>query len=209
MAQFFKRYGHSWLFKLYYTPILNTIYMKKIFIGFILSLTVLSQYAQSSKYDNKEAFYPQFYPYPGNDVRSASGEPGPKYWQNRADYKINATLDTGSHKVSGDVEIVYTNNSADNLKFLWLQLDQNIYREDSRASATTTQTGGRWANTKFTDGDVIKSISVEAAKSYAAKYTVTDTRMQVWLNDALKGAGNKVKLKIAFEFTVPEYGTDR
>jgi len=183
--------------------------MKKIFVGFILSLIVITQYAQVTKFDSKESFYPQFYPYPGNDYRSASGEPGPKYWQNRADYKINATLDTGSHKVSGDVEITYTNNSPDNLKFLWLQVDQNIYREDSRGSATTTQAGGRWANTKFTEGDVIKSISVDAGKAYTPKYTVTDTRMQVWLNDALKGSGNKVKVKIAFEFTVPEYGTDR
>ena len=182
--------------------------MKKLFIGFVLSLIVITQYAQVTKYDNKEAFYPQFYPYPGNDYRSASGEPGPKYWQNRADYKINATLDTGSHKVIGDVEITYTNNSPDNLKFLWLQVDQNIYREDSRGSATTTQAGGRWANTKFTEGDVIKSISVDAGKPYTPKYTVSDTRMQVWLNDALKASG-KVKLKIAFEFTVPEYGTDR
>ena len=183
--------------------------MKKLFIGSILSLIVITQYAQVTKFDSKESFYPQFYPYPGNDYRSASGEPGPKYWQNRADYKINATLDTGSHKVSGDVEITYTNNSPDNLKFLWLQVDQNIYREDSRGSATTTQAGGRWANTKFTEGDVIKSISVDASKPYTPKYTVTDTRMQLWLNDALKGSGNKVKIKISFEFTVPEYGTDR
>ena len=183
--------------------------MKKFFIGFILSLIVITQYAQVTKYDNKEAFYPQFYPYPGNDYRSASGEPGPKYWQNRADYKINATLDTGSHKIIGDVEITYTNNSPDNLKFLWLQVDQNIYREDSRGSATTTQAGGRWANTKFTEGDVIKSISIDAGKPYTPKYTVSDTRMQIWLNDVLKGSGNKVKIKIAFEFTVPEYGTDR
>lgn len=183
--------------------------MKKVFVGLILSLVAITQYAQVTKYDNKEAFYPQFYPYPGNDFRSASGEPGPKYWQNRADYKINATLDTGSHKVIGDVEITYTNNSPDNLKFLWFQLDQNIYREDSRGSATTTQAGGRWANTKFTEGEVIKSISIEAGKSYTPKYIVTDTRMQVWLNDALKPSGNKIKLKISFEFTVPEYGTDR
>ena len=183
--------------------------MKKLFIGSIFSLIVITQYAQVTKFDSKESFYPQFYPYPGNDYRSASGEPGPKYWQNRADYKINATLDTGSHKVSGDVEITYTNNSPDNLKFLWLQVDQNIYREDSRGSATTTQAGGRWANTKFTEGDVIKSINVDGAKPYTPKYTVSDTRMQLWLNDALKGSGNKIKIKISFEFTVPEYGTDR
>src|SRR5204862_4838284 len=124
--------------------------MKKLFIGSILSLIVITQYAQVTKFDSKESFYPQFYPYQGNDYRSASGEPGPKYWQNRADYKIASTLDTDSHSVNGTVEITYTNNSPDNLKFLWLQLDQNIYKENSRASATTTQTGGRWANGGFT-----------------------------------------------------------
>jgi hypothetical protein len=184
--------------------------MKKFIAGFILSVIAITQYAQEPKYNNKEAFYPQFYPYPGNDYRSASGEPGPKYWQNRADYKINAALDTAAHKVSGDVEITYTNNSPDNLKFLWLQVDQNIYREDSRGSATSTQAGGRWANSKFTEGDVIKSISAEVGgKTFTPKYSVTDTRMQVWLNEVLKASGNKAKLRIAFEFAVPEYGTDR
>jgi hypothetical protein len=166
-------------------------------------------FAQST-YDNKEAFNPQFYPYPGNDVRSASGEPGPKYWQNRADYKINCTLDTTKHSVSGDVEINYTNNSPDNLKFLWLQLDQNIYKKDSRATATTTPEGGRWANTMFTNGDVIKSISVEYnGKTFTPKTITSDTRMQVWLTDALKSSGGKAKLSIKFEFIVPEYGSDR
>jgi hypothetical protein len=130
--------------------------MKKIAIASLLMFQVIFVFAQT-KFDNREAFNPQFYPYPGNDFRSASGEPGPKYWQNRADYKINATLDTGLHKVSGEVELTYTNNSPDNLKFLWLQMDQNIYRKDSRASATTTAEGGRWANAKFTDGYVTKN----------------------------------------------------
>lgn len=183
--------------------------MKKLFLGFCTFLISVSLFAQS-KYDQREAFNPQFYPYPGNDFRSASGEPGPKYWQNRADYSINATLDTANHGINGNVEITYTNNSPDKLKFLWLQLDQNIYKKDSRASATTTETGGRWANAKFTNGDVIKSISVEYnGQNYAPKYTITDTRMQVWLQDALATAGGKVKLKIQFDFTVPEYGTDR
>lgn len=183
--------------------------MKKLFLSIFGLFMFMGLYAQSI-YDHKEAFNPQFYPYPGNDVRSASGEPGPKYWQNRADYKINCTLDTAKHGVSGEVEINYTNNSPDNLKFLWLQLDQNIYKKDSRASATTTEAGGRWANAKFTDGNVIKSISVEASgKTFTPKFIVSDTRMQVWLQDALKPAGGKIKLTIKFEFTVPEYGTDR
>ena len=186
--------------------------MKKIFFVYTVLFLSISSFAQTSpsKYDNHEAFNPQFYTYPGNDFRSASGEAGPKYWQNRADYKINCTLDPGNHGVSGNVEISYTNNSPDNLKFLWLQMDQNIYKKDSRASATTTQTGGRWANSKFTEGDVIKSISIETnGKTITPKYTITDTRMQVWLQDALKSSGGKIKLSMKFEFTVPEYGTDR
>ncbi|HMC99252.1 MAG TPA: M1 family metallopeptidase, partial [Ferruginibacter sp.] len=184
--------------------------MKKILTSLSGFLMVVISFAQSSTYDAKEAFNPQFYPYPGNDFRSASGLPGPKYWQNRADYKINCTLDTVHHSVAGEVELTYTNNSPDNLKFLWLQLDQNIYKKDSRASSTTTEAGGRWANAKFTNGDVIKSLTADDnGKKYSAKYIVSDTRMQVWLQDPLKSSGGKMRLTIGFEFDIPEYGTDR
>ena len=160
-------------------------------------------------YDHRKAFDPNFYPQTGNDYRSASGAPGPKYWQNRADYKINCTLNTEQHKVSGEVEITYTNNSPDNLKFLWLQLDQNIYKKSSRASATTTQTGGRYANSEFTEGYIIKSTSVDVdGKKTTVQNIVTDTRMQIWLPQVLKSSG-KITLNISFEFVVPEYGTDR
>lgn len=183
--------------------------MSKFFVAVIANCLFFIASAQSG-YDHRKAFDPNFYPQSGNDYRSASGEPGPKYWQNRADYKINCTLDTITHKVSGEVEITYTNNSPDNLKFLWLQLDQNIYKQSSRGSATTTQTGGRWANAKFTEGEVIKSISVDGGgKKTTPKYMISDTRMQVWLPQPLNASGDKIKLNIAFEFTVPEYGTDR
>lgn len=184
--------------------------MKNKFILTALLFTLsVSLLAQSSKYNAKEAFNPHFYPYPGTEYRSASGEPGPKYWQNRADYKIECTIDTVQHEIRGKQELTYTNNSPDQLKFLWLQLDQNIYKEDSRGTATTTASGGRWANRNFTDGHVIKSITVEAnGKKYKPQYQITDTRMQVWLQEALK-SGTKVKLHIEFAFTVPTYGTDR
>ncbi|MEJ0102562.1 MAG: M1 family metallopeptidase [Bacteroidota bacterium] len=108
------------------------------------------------------------------------------------------------------MEINYTNNSPDNLKFLWLQVDQNIYKQDSRATATTTEQGGRWANAKFTEGDVIKSVSIDYdGKTYTPKFTVTDTRLQLWLQDAVKPSGGKIKIRIAFNFEVPERGTDR
>jgi hypothetical protein len=180
---------------------------RKIFLAVFTNCLLLFVAAQG--YDHRKAFDPNFYPQSGNDYRSASGQPGPKYWQNRADYKINCTLDTELHKISGDVEITYTNNSPDDLKFLWLQLDQNIYKESSRGSATTTQTGGRYANSMFTQGYVVKSVLVDAdGKKTAAKNITSDTRMQVWLPQVLKSSG-KVTLYIAFEFLVPQYGSDR
>lgn len=183
--------------------------MKKTLLSLFASLFLIVALAQS-KYNQREAFDPHFYPQSGTEFRSASGAPGPKYWQNRADYKIACTLDTTAHKVSGEVEITYTNNSPDNLSFLWLQLDQNIYQQGSRGSATTTQTGGRWANAKFTEGDVIKAITVDAGgKKYTPKFMVSDTRLQLWLQEGLKASGEKIKLHITYEFLVPEYGTDR
>lgn len=183
--------------------------MKRIVLALLTNTAVLLAVAQPA-YNHHEAFDPNFYPQTGNDYRSASGEPGPKYWQNRADYRINATLDTATHKVTGDVEITYTNNSPDNLKFLWLQLDQNIYKPTSRGSATTTQTGGRWANNGFTEGHAIKSISVEVeGAKQTPQFLINDTRMQVWLPQPLKAQGKTARLNIAFEFIIPQYGTDR
>lgn len=183
--------------------------MKKIVLV-IGSIIMLAPVFAQSKYDHKEAFNPQFYPYPGNDYRSASGEPGPKYWQNKADYSINCKLDTATHTVTGDVIITYTNNSPDNLRFLWLQMDQNIYKKDSRGSATTTQTGGRWANAGFTDGYTISNVQLESEGVVHApnKTITTDTRMQLFLKDQLE-KGEKVKIRISYSFIIPEYGTDR
>jgi hypothetical protein len=163
-----------------------------------------------SQYDHRETFHPQFYPYPGNEIRSASGEPGPRYWQNRSDYTIQCRLDTASHTISGELIITYTNNSNDALRFLWLQLDQNIYKRESRASATTTEAGGRWANGGFTDGYTINNLQVETAGSWTSPthQSITDTRMQVWLKNPL-AKGEKLRLRMNYQFEVPEYGTDR
>src|SRR5690348_9005550 len=67
-----------------------------------------------------------------NAYRSADGRPGPSYWQNRADYTIKASIDPASHVLTGTVEIHYTNNSPVPLDVLWLNLEQNRYKPDSR-----------------------------------------------------------------------------
>src|SRR5690606_29355510 len=68
-------------------------------------------------YDYITAFSPSFYTYNGNEYRSASGKPGPKYWQNRADYQLAVTLDDQKNEIRGKEKLLYTNNSPDNLDF--------------------------------------------------------------------------------------------
>ncbi|NTS39831.1 M1 family metallopeptidase [Flavisolibacter sp. BT320] len=185
--------------------------MRRISLLLLANFVGLAAFAQPSKFNPKELFALDFYPNSGTVYRSANGSPGPQYWQNSADYKLAVTLDTAQHKISGTVDITYTNNSPDALNYLWLQLDQNIFRNDSRGTGTASAPGsGRYANAGFTQGYVIKSVSVEVeGKKYTPKTITSDTRLQVWLQDALKAAGKKAVLSIAFEFTVPEYGTDR
>lgn len=163
----------------------------------------------TSKYDQHEAFAPLFYPAPGNEFRSAGGQPGPKYWQNAADYKLDVTLDTLQHRLSGTVVITYKNNSPDQLPFLWLQLDQNVYREDSRGSKTVAVSGDRFANRNYTQGFELKTVSIISnGKTIAANYLVNDTRMQIKLAEAMK-SGTALQIKIEYAYAIPEYGTDR
>jgi len=165
----------------------------------------------ASKYDQHKVFDPLFYSQRGgNDYRSPGGAPGTKYWQNRADYKLNVTLDTAMHRVSGSTLITYTNNSPDQLPFLWLQVDQNIFKEDSRGAAASTVDGGRNGIKVFTNGDEIKGVYViRDGKAEKADYVVADTRLQIKLKDALASGGGKLQIKIDYAFDVPEYGIDR
>jgi hypothetical protein len=166
---------------------------------------------QTSKYDQYKTFSPLFYPAKGNEYRGASGTPGPKYWQNSADYKINVTLDTAKHRISGTALITYTNNSPDALLFLWVQLDQNLFREDSRGTATTVLGGDmRFSTKNYTEGDEINGVSVISnGKTEKAEFIISDTRMQIRLKDSLPAAGSKIQLKIDYAFTIPENGSDR
>lgn len=186
--------------------------MKKtaVLLAGLFASSAITAFAQDSKYDQHEAFDPTFYTTNGNEFRSAIGAPGPKYWQNRVNYDINVTLDTTKKHIDGNVNIDYTNNSPDDLAYVWLQLDQNIKRQDSRAQATSPVTGGRFANTEFTNGDEIKSVTVKlGGKSYKADFKITDTRMQIILPSALKGNGGKLEIAVEYGFTVPFDGTDR
>ena len=66
-----------------------------------------------------------------NTLRRASGAPGHDYWQQRADYDIAVTLNEKKLELTGRATINYHNNSPDNLSYLWVQLDQNLFADDS------------------------------------------------------------------------------
>ena len=184
-------------------------------ISFFAMLTVAGlMYAQEApkpvapKYDYTEAFKPFFYPQTGTETRSASGQPGHKYWQNSADYQLNVSLDDKKNELNGSAEITYTNNSPDALSFLWLQLDQNLFAKDSRGNAVVPLSGSRNGahGETFNGGYTIKSVKYDGKD---VKYTVVDTRMQIDLPSNLKANGGVAKLKIDYSFVSPKYGSDR
>ena len=170
----------------------------------------------SSKYDQHSLFTPLFYPNSTNEYRLASGEPGPKYWQNKVNYSITSKLDPATNSITGSVIISYINNSPSNLDFLWLQLDENLYTQLSRGQAKTpATTRSRYGdvNSTFDGGYKIASVKqVAFATTKTAvnlKYGIYDTRMQIILPSPIKAYGGSTKFKIDYSFTIPKYGSDR
>ena len=186
---------------------------------FILSFFVITAaFAQDEKnaYDSHTMFSPLFYPTGVNEYRAATGEPGPKYWQNKASYQIAASLDDVKDEITGSVTVDYTNNSPHALSFLWLQLDQNLYNLNSRGQAKMPAlVRSRYGdvNTKFNGGYKIKDvkiISIQGKGTEAAvKDIISDTRMQIILPEPLAANGGTIKFKIEYAFSVPPYGSDR
>lgn len=181
---------------------------------FLLTTNIQAQTVTDSiKYNHQELFNPISWPTPGSELRSASGQPGPKYWQNRADYLIHASLNilTQDTTISGDVTINYTNNSPDTMDYLWLQLDQNLFKPDSRGAATTPISGDRFDVRGFSRGGYrIKSVSVTyKGQTYTVVPVITDARMQVKLNTPLGANGDKIQVKVDYDFSIPMYGADR
>lgn len=189
---------------------------KPVFKPLMVLLSLLcwqSTFAQqvNSNYSSEEAFGPLFYTQNGNEFRSAMGTPGPQYWQNRADYRIAATLDDANNKITGQVTITYKNNSPDKLPYLWLQLDQNSFAEHSRGVAVTPPLSRYGAKgEKFDGGYKIEKVAI-LHKGKAAKFTtlVEDSRMQIRLADAMAAKGDVISITINYSYIIPKLGSDR
>ncbi|CAH0139953.1 Aminopeptidase N [Massilia sp. Bi118] len=154
-------------------------------------------------------------------IRTASGAPGHAYWQQRADYSIRATLDEANRSISGAETITYHNNSPDTLTYLWVQLDQNIYKpnSDSRTGATV-RSRDAWDKPRGPDDgmkfDQMQSMmtartfdggfnikSVKDGSGAPLHYVINRTMMRIDLPQPLK-SGAKVSFAIEWSYNINE-----
>lgn len=153
-------------------------------------------------------FAPLDLPTPGAE-RSASGAPGPGYWQQRVDYQIEAELyapekaEDGSPGLTGHEVMTYTNNSPEALPYLWIHLEQNLYLPDSigaQANAPDEAPG------ESTGGITILGVLVDGAEAHLAVY---DTLGRIDLPAPVAALGGQVSIEIAWSFAIPANGSER
>lgn len=145
-----------------------------------------------------------------NMYRSASGAPGPKYWQQRADYDITASLDDEKQKLTGAETITYYNNSPDPLTYIWLQLDENEHDAKSdnhsfEGSAMSDKMSMRDINDilgpRKDFGVNIVKLTDDAGK--ALPYTINQTMMRIDLPQTLQ-PGQKLKFKVEWWYNISD-----
>ena len=192
--------------------------MKQLFtLSFLLLNTCSVLIAQdirnnpSSNHGNKFEQLGTILPTP-NEYRTASGAPGPKYWQQRADYDIKATLDEKNLLLTGAETVTYFNNSPDVLTYLWLQLDENEHSSTKNAGYQDASGLGRGMSPSAIDklaeeskdnglGDNITKVT--DALGANLKYTVNKTMMRIELPTALK-PGQKFAFKIEWNYKITD-----
>jgi hypothetical protein len=189
----------------------------------LAALTLLASFAHAAEpFDDKFRQLDELLPTP-TTMRTASGAPGHEYWQQRADYKIRAQLDEAKRAVSGSETVTYHNNSPDTLHYLWVQLDQNMFRADSdnrniasypsREAWRTAATPGGQAGLQYEaarflvesrkfDGG-FKVASVTGTDGKPLRYVINKTMMRIDLDQPLK-PGAQVSFNMAWSFNVPE-----
>jgi hypothetical protein len=150
-----------------------------------------------------------------NNYRSASGAPGQEYWQQRADYNIRAELDDEKQRITGSETITYHNNSPDELGYLWLQLDQNIFDKESMAAKTRTGTVNNTVSftamnymvgSQFDGG--FKITAVKDKSGNALKYIINNTMMRVNLPQPLR-PGQSVVFAIDWNYNITDMNKQR
>ncbi|MBO3700864.1 M1 family metallopeptidase [Roseivirga sp. E12] len=147
-----------------------------------------------------------------NQYRTGAGEPGPAYWQQKADYKIKVELDDENQRITGSEVVTYHNNSPSELRYLWIQLDQNVREQNSfgsqagtsRLPATVSQVGTVQAqralgDTGFDGG--FKLMAVKDANGNDLQYLVNRTMMKITLPEPL-ASGSSFSFNIDWWYNV-------
>jgi len=142
-----------------------------------------------------------------NTIRTGAGTPGPDYWQQRVDYVIRASLDTVAQRVTGEERITYTNRSPDTLRYLWLQLDQNLFLSGSRGNrlfGRESPSGARgpeggFTLTKVADPGAAAAAGRPARRGGPLEYLVNGTVMKLNLARPLPPGGRQA-LEIGWSF---------
>ena len=146
---------------------------------------------------------------PPNDYRTASGAPGHKYWQQRADHDISVRLEEADHRLTGHETITYTNNSPDFLSYLWVQLDQNRFRSDSKSTLSASaferdRISFRQARLElgreFGGGQNIQS--VEDSEGLPLPYQIVGALMRIDLPVPLS-PGQRISFSIGWDVILP------
>jgi len=150
-----------------------------------------------------------------NMFRTASGAPGPAYYQQQADYKIDIELDDKNSKLSGSETITYYNNSPDTLAYLWVQLDQNQAAKNSQSPLAENQrtqevfTPNNFAN-KFLKQGLERGFNIEYVKDSKGNkmsYTINQTMMRIDLSTPMK-SGEKISFSIKWWYNINNYRQD-
>src|SRR5690554_3512 len=163
---------------------------------FIIALFFGIGHLQAQENYNQNKFKQLYEELPTPNVyRTASGAPGSQYWQQRADYKIEVTLDEVAQTISGEETITYYNNSPDELKYLWVQLDQNIRSTDSEWYLVNQQSINSLMSFKdfkdlepwFDGGFKIQKLT--DTRGNDLPYTINHTMMRIDLPEPLVSKG--------------------
>ena len=147
-----------------------------------------------------------------NEYRTASGAPGPKYWQQRVDYDIKCELDEKNLKLNGSETVTYFNNSPNELVYLWLQMDENQHSSVNNANYQTSnpmnrqlspQAIDRVDEAKTDNGYGFNIVKLTDATGKSLKYTVNKTMMRVELPVPLK-AGQRFVFKLDWNYKIAD-----
>lgn len=143
---------------------------------------------------------------PPNAIRTQTGRPGPDYWQQRADYDIDATLDADARVVSATAVIRYYNRSPDELRYLWLHLEQNLYRPDSRGGQRGVGGSSIPNRDVNTNGMEVSFVRIGGRD---VPLRVHDTVARLDLPEPLAPREGMLEIEIGWRFEVPRLGDAR